>query len=88
MSEKTERAEKKASAPAVPGDQEKKAVPVSAGRKNAQRYEAAELAENAGILFGTRPECVRAALKDAGKTVVTAQEADEIIRKFLRREVR
>jgi len=88
MSEKTEKTEKKNAAPAVSGGQDKKPVPVLAGKKPETLYNAAELAENAEKLFGCRPECVRAALKGAGKTAATVREAEETVRKFLKKEVR
>lgn len=51
-------------------------------------YPAGELAANAKKVFGTRPECVAAALKAAGKTECTVMAAKEIVNKFLKREVR
>ena len=51
-------------------------------------YPASEIAANAGKLFGTRQECVAAALKAAGKTECTVLEAKEIVEKFLKREVK
>ena len=50
-------------------------------------YSIAELAANAKKVFGTRPECVVAALKTAEKQECTIAEAKEIIEKFLKREV-
>ena len=51
-------------------------------------YSASELAANAKKVFGTRQECVAAALKAAGKTECTVTEAKEIVKKFLKREVK
>ena len=50
-------------------------------------YTAGELAANAGKLFRTRPECVMAALKAAGRKVCTVSEAGSIVEKYLKREV-
>ena len=51
-------------------------------------YSASELAANAKKVFGTRQECVAAALKAAGKTECTVTEAKEIVGKFLKTEVK
>lgn len=51
-------------------------------------YPAGELAVNAKKVFGTRQECVMAALKAAGKMECTVFEAKEIVKKFLAKEVR
>ena len=51
-------------------------------------YPVSELAANAKIVFGTRQECVAAALKAARKTECTVTEAKEIVEKFLKREVK
>lgn len=51
-------------------------------------YPASELAANAKKVFGTRQECVAAALKAAGKTECTVTEAKGIVGKFLKREVK
>lgn len=50
-------------------------------------YSAEELA-NAPQMFGTRKECVAAALKFYGKKEATVKEAQELIRKFLGKEVK
>ena len=50
-------------------------------------YSVNELASNAKKIFGTRPECVFASLKAAGKSKCTVSEAQEIMKKFLKREV-
>ena len=51
-------------------------------------YSIDELATNARKIFGTRQECVIAALKAADKSECTVSEAKKIVEKFLRREVR
>lgn len=60
------------------------------GRKMPQepRYPASELAANAGKVFGTRQECVAAALTAAGKTECTVTEAKSVVEMFMEREVR
>ena len=50
-------------------------------------YSAAELAAKARQLFGTTPEVVTVALKTAGKEAAGVEEAREIVREFLDREV-
>lgn len=51
-------------------------------------YSASEFADNAKKIFGTRQECVVAALKAAGKSECTVSEAKMIVGKFLKREVK
>lgn len=51
-------------------------------------YTAGELAANASKIFATRPECVTAALKAAGKPECTVPEAKTIVEKFLKKGVR
>lgn len=51
-------------------------------------YSANELVANAKKVFGTRQECVAAALRAAGKMECTVTEAKEIVEKFLKREVK
>ena len=51
-------------------------------------YSAKELAANARNIFGTRQECVMAALKAAGKAEFTVSDAKEIVEKFLKKEVK
>lgn len=51
-------------------------------------YQISELAGNAGKLFGTRQECVTAALETAGKQEYSIAEAKKIVDKFLKKEVR
>lgn len=50
-------------------------------------YPADEMAANAGALFNTRQECVRSALKAAGKSECTVSEARKIVTEFLKRKV-
>jgi hypothetical protein len=55
---------------------------------NESVYPASELAANAKKIFGTRQECVMAALKAAGKKGYTVTEAKGIVEKFVKREVK
>lgn len=50
-------------------------------------YTAKELADSAKNTFGTRKECVLAALEAAGKQKCTVSEAKKIVERFLRKEV-
>ncbi len=50
-------------------------------------YSAGELASGAKEIFQTRPECVLAALRAAGKEKCTVCEAKKIVEKFLKRAV-
>lgn len=50
-------------------------------------YSAEELAADADKVFGTRRECVLAAMKDAGMERCTVSEAKAIVEGFLNREV-
>lgn len=64
----------------------------SAGKEqktaNGSAYPAGELAANAQKIFGTRQECVLAALKAAGRPEYTVPEAKEIVGRFLKKEVK
>ena len=51
-------------------------------------YKIPELAAKARQLFGTTPEVAMIALKTAGKDSAALEEAAEIIRNFLNREVK
>ena len=51
-------------------------------------YPVSELAANAKKIFGTRQECVSAALRAAGKTECKVSEAKKIVEKFLKKEVK
>ena len=65
-----------------------KASTVAAKTKsNASVYTARELAENAKALFNTMPECVTAALRFAGVSACTIEEAKTIVKNFLNQEV-
>ena len=59
-----------------------------ANRPVESEYKVSELAENAKNLFGTRPECVTAALKAAEKVTCTVSEAKDIVKAFLEKEVK
>lgn len=63
---------------------------VRRGQKPPQEsvYSVDELAASAKKVFKTRQECVLAALKSAGKTECTVTEAREIVKKFLKEEVK
>ena len=56
-------------------------------KNNASIYTVRELAENAKALFNTMPECVTAALRFAGITSCTIEEAKAIVKNFLNQEV-
>ena len=51
-------------------------------------YSVEELAENARSIFGKPPEVVTTALKMAGKKTATLDDAKEIVKKFLEKEVK
>ncbi len=51
-------------------------------------YKVEELAANAKTVFGTRPECVTAALREGGREVYTVSEAKTVVQKFLKKEVK
>lgn len=55
---------------------------------NESAYPIGELAANAQKIFGTRQECVLAALKAAGRPEYTVPEAKEIVGRFLKKEVK
>lgn len=52
------------------------------------KYKAAELAAKARQLFGTTPEVVTVALRDAGRESASVEETRQIVRAFLGREVK
>lgn len=74
---------------ATPAEVEQEKAP-KAAQKPAQEsvYSAGELAANARKIFGTRQECVEAALRSADKTECTVSEAKKIVEKFLKKEVK
>ncbi|MDE7054750.1 MAG: hypothetical protein K2O84_08055 [Oscillospiraceae bacterium] len=51
-------------------------------------YKATELAAQSRPLFGTTPEVVSVALREAGKKAATVTEAKAIVAAFLEREVK
>lgn len=51
-------------------------------------YKAAELAAQARQLFGTTPEVVSVALREAKKETATVKEAQATVKAFLEREVK
>ena len=51
-------------------------------------YPVSDRAAYAKKIFGTRQECVSAALRAAGKAECTVSEAKEIVEKFLKKEVK
>lgn len=53
-------------------------------------YTVQELMDNAETVFGagTKRECVAAAFRFAVKTQATREEAQEIVKKFLKKEVK
>lgn len=51
-------------------------------------YTADELAGNAVQLFGVMPECAIVALKMAGITSCTVSQAKELVRAFMKKEVK
>lgn len=52
------------------------------------KYSAADFAKQAKKMFGTTPEVVIVALRTAGMTTATIDEAKETIKNFLEREVK
>lgn len=59
-----------------------------ASKKTVEPAYSAEELSNAADRFGTRKECVAAALKYYGKDRATVKEAKELINKFLSKEVK
>lgn len=51
-------------------------------------YTVEEFAENAKSVFGTRKECVTAALKNSGITACGVSRAKEAVEAFMKKEVR
>lgn len=68
-------------------DEVKKDIPKQKKILQEAVYSINELAANARKVFGTRQECVIAALKANGRTEYTVSEAKHIVDKFLRQEV-
>lgn len=55
---------------------------------NTATYKVSELAAQSRPLFGTTPEVVSVALREAGKKAATVTEAKAIVAAFLEREVK
>lgn len=69
----------------VTGSADAKEAP--AAKKNASVYKAEELAAGAEEAFGTTQECVMAALRQAGITECTKEEAEKTVKAFRGRKV-
>lgn len=52
------------------------------------KYSVSDFAKQARAIFDTTPEVVTVALRTAGKTTATVEEAKEIIKNFLEKEVK
>ena len=59
-----------------------------ASKKTVEPAYSAEELSNAADRFGTRKECVAAALKYYGKDRATVKEAKELVNKFMSKEVK
>lgn len=57
------------------------------GKQKESVYTMEELAANAEAVFHTSPECVSAALRQAGITECTKGKAEEIVKEFRGRKV-
>ena len=73
--------------------EEEKKIPEEKTRKEQENkqesiYTAKEFANNARKLFDTRSECVAAALKSAKKESCSISEAKEIIKTFMKKEIK
>lgn len=66
--------------------EQSKSAPAKAPKESV--YKVSELAANAKAVFGTRPECVTAALREDGKEEYTVSEAKVAVQKFLKKEVK
>lgn len=76
-------------APKVDNTQQAKQEVVKAKAEPVESvYTAEELAQNAKQIFGTRKECVAAALKVAKLNECTVSKAKEIVKEFLNKEVK
>ena len=67
--------------------EEAKGNPLSSQKKEKPGYTLAEFVENASV-FGTRRECVVAAMRQAGKQEATLEEAKKIVQEYITREVK
>ncbi len=81
MAKKPEEHEKQCAA------ERKDSLPKAAEIGNRPTYSVQEFADCAHSLFGTRPECVMAALKSADISECTVSEAKKTVKDFLNREV-
>lgn len=61
---------------------------VAVPAKTENEYTVSDLAGAARTRFEVPPEVVQAALKEAGKTSATQEDAEEIIKQFLNRGVK
>lgn len=52
------------------------------------KYTVADFAKQAKKMFGTTPEMVTVALRTAGKTTATIDEAKATVKEFLEKEVK
>lgn len=52
------------------------------------KYSVSDFAKQAKNMFGTTPEVVTVALRSAGKTTATIEEAKETVKNFLEKEVK
>ena len=57
-------------------------------KKRESVYTVDELCSSAQALFFTRPECVRAALKEKNIMKCSRSEAEKIVRAFVKKEVK
>lgn len=55
--------------------------------KQESTYTLDEFCSNAQALFGTMPECVRAALREKGIKECKKSEAEKIVTQFMKKEV-
>ena len=52
------------------------------------KYSVLDFSKQAKNMFGTTPEVVIVALRSTGKTSATIEEAQDIVKKFLEKEVK
>lgn len=57
-------------------------------KKVESQYTVDEFVANAESLFGTKPECVKAALMKKDVAMCTKSEAEKIIKEFMKKEVK
>lgn len=80
--------EKKKAGKPVNGKEEAGKAMVKESPETEAVYTAEEFAENAKSVFGTRKECVLAALKSGGITACSVSRAKEAVEAFMKKEVR